>query len=358
MKDRNRANRTLATAGIGLWLLSFACSDSENPPAPPVPDGTRTYAMGFSWFPPRPELSLALEVADLVAEHADAALILVSPPWRALIEGASAEALVRGNELGQADLFRGKGLPIVVSIDPTDGTNRALDAPELRALGRSLTETSIQELYRDYVLAIDRLLHPDVMTIASETNLVRALSPGLYAGVVRAANDAATALRASGSGLNVATTVQVEVAWGRPEGEFIGIAQDRADFPFIHALGLSSYPRLAGFAEPDSIPDDYYLRLVASSPLPLLMIEGGWPSDTASGSSPELQRRYLRRQSVLLDGVRAVGWFQINFTDLDAAHWPPEVGPFTRLGLVDTSLAAKPALADWDQILLRRRTLD
>jgi len=341
-------------------LLLAACSGSSSGETTPPPTATRTYAMGFSWFPPRPDQDLALQVADRAAAHADGALILVSPPWAQLLAGTAADALVRANEQGQAGLFRAKGLPIVVSIDPTDGTDRSKDAPALVTAGRSLAEPQVQRLYRDYVAAIDNLLHPEVLSIASETNLVRALArPELYAGLVQAANDAAADLRASGGGRNLIVTVQVDAAWGPgPPGSYVGIAQDRRDFAFIGALGLSSYPHLAGYADPESIPDDYYRRLVADAPLPLLVIEGGWPSDAASGSSPELQRRYLRRQAMLLDGVRAVGWFQISFTDLDVAAWPFDVAAFSRLGLVDTALEAKPALADWDEILHRRRQLN
>jgi hypothetical protein len=153
------------------------------------------------------------------------------------------------------------------------------------------------------------------------------------------------------------TTVQVEVAWGLPGGTFAGIAQDRADFAFAQALGLSSYPYLAGIDDPADLPDDYYARLAAAAPLPLLLIEGGWPSvDVGSvASDPAEQARYVTRNAELLDRAGAVGWFQITFTDLDVAAYSPGVAPFANLGLVTTALAPKPALATWDAQFARPR---
>jgi hypothetical protein len=96
---------------------------------------------------------------------------------------------------------------------------------------------------------------------------------------------------------------------------------------------------------------------VADAPLPLLFIEGGWPSDAASTpviSTPEMQRRYLKRQALILERAGAVAWFQISFTDLDSAAWGASTGLFARIGLVDEALVPKPALADWDELLRRR----
>jgi hypothetical protein len=155
----------------------------------------------------------------------------------------------------------------------------------------------------------------------------------------------------------VFVTVQVEVAWGRlvAGGAFVGIARDRADFPFTEALGLSSYPYLGGFVEPEELPLDYYTRLLeGGAPLPPMVIEGGWTSASlgAFASSADKQRRYVERHVRILDAARAAGCFQITFTDLDlpALGLPPgSILPlFAANGLVDVNLAPKPALAAWD----------
>ena len=340
----------LAFASIAL----AACGDESSTPA-------RTYAMGFSGFPPRPDLGSILATIEMWAPRADVALVLTEVPWDSLLAGRQPDALIRNNQLGLAQYYRAKGLRVIASVDPTNGLNRASDSAPLVAAGRSLTEPSIQALYRGYVTAMDTLLHPDYLAIASETNLIRAIAPAsLYDAVVLAANGAAADVRAVDPQARLFTTVQVEVAWGRiGTGGYEGISRDRTDFPFIDALGLSSYPYLAGFADPDSVPLDYYDRLDDGAPLPMLVIEGGWSSVTVSpvATTPEMQRRYIERHASILDRAGAIAWFQITFTDLDVEAFglPPgtDLTPFAYLGLVDENLDPKPALAAWDAIFAR-----
>jgi len=153
----------------------------------------------------------------------------------------------------------------------------------------------------------------------------------------------------------------VDVAWGRLGttcgGSFVGVQRDRADFPFIEMLGLSSYPYLAGFTAPEQLPLDYYSRLAGSPALPMMVVEGGWTSGSVTGvtSSPELQARYIRRQMQLADEAKLLGVFQITFTDLDLQAYQPlppgSILPlFAQLGLEDASYRPKPALAIWDSV--------
>jgi hypothetical protein len=54
----------------------------------------------------------------------------------------------------------------------------------------------------------------------------------------------------------------------------------------------------------------------------------------------------------LLASVNAIAWFQLTYTDIELHSLSPSLAagllPFSRLGVVDTLLAAKPALAAWD----------
>jgi hypothetical protein len=259
--------------------------------------------------------------------------------------------------------YRGKGLRLVASIDPTNGLDRSAEAPGLAALGRSLAEPEVRAAYARYAAAFASVIRPEWLGVASETNLVRAAAPpALYQGVVDAAAAAAASARQAAPATRPFVTVQVEVAWGRlggRAGAFAGIARDRADFPFAEAIGLSSYPYLGGFAQPEALPLDYFTRLAEGGPQPLMAIEGGWPSTGlgALASSPDTQRRYVERHAAILDAARAIGWFQITFTDLDAGALglpPGSILPlFAANGLVDVNLAPKPALAAWDAAFRR-----
>jgi hypothetical protein len=154
--------------------------------------------------------------------------------------------------------------------------------------------------------------------------------------------------------------VQVEVAWGGLGGGiYQGIATDLVDFPFVEALGLSSYPYLGGYGDPEDLPLDYYARIATESSLPVLIVEGGWPSTSVGGvtSTPAEQARFIARQAELLDAAGAAAVFQLTYADLHPSIFPPgSILPlFATLGLVDTALAPKPALAVWDSAFARPR---
>ena len=338
-------------------LLVDCGSDGTGPGAPP-----RSFLMGFSAIPPSPDTTLLLQTLALSSQHSDAGLIQLSVPWTVLLSGIPADSEVRAVRLPLVNYYRGTGHSIVVTLDVTDGLNRAAEAPELVALGRSITDTMIQRLYREYVSAVDSILHPTYLSLAAETNLIRAIaSPTIYDAVVTMVNAAAAERTVAGSQTPLMISAQVETAWGALQGGigFVGIAQDRADFPFIDGLGLSSYPYLGGFNQPDSIPLDYYSRLVQGAPLPVVVLEGGWPSIPVGGisSTPALQAAYIGRQARLLDAADAAGYFQITFTDFNLSTFSPADSagliPFAHLGLVDSVLGPKVALATWDSILAR-----
>ncbi len=340
---------------------------AREPPEPDVSSsGSRSYRMGFSVVPPKPDLKIAVQSLDIWTRHADAAIMHLDVPWAMLLSGKSAEDALRKDGVDLEHYYRSKHLQLVVTIDVTNGVGRETESPALVAAHRSITEPAVQRLYRDYVHALVEMLHPDYLGLAAETNLIRAVAPRpVYNAVVRMANDAAADIRRSRSAtaLPLYASVQVETAWGRLGGRnsFAGIDQDLRDFPFVNDIGLSSYPYLGGFTDPDQIPLDYYTRVRGSRSLPVMVVEGGWPSASVRGvfsSSPEMQARYIARQSKLLDEAKAIAVFQLSFTDLDLGIFPkpvPAILPlFATLGLVDTRLRPKPALATWDKIFGRR----
>ena len=333
-------------------VLAVACSD----PGPT----TRSYRMGFSVIPPSQDTAIVIPALLNWAPHADAAIMHVSPPWAALISGIPADSAVAVVEMPLVNYYRSEGFDIVFVVDPTDGLNRAAEAPALIAAGRSVTDTAIQRLYREWVLQIALQVQPEYLGLVAETNLIRAIAPNsLYVALKTMANAVAGMLMASPIKLFV--SVQVETAWGAlgGGGTYVGIAQDLADFPFVEAVGLSSYPYLGGFLAPDSVPDNYYSRIVQGTTLPVLVVEGGWPSVSVGAvtSSPIVQARYIARQAELLDASRAEGWFQLTFYDLDTTGLAVPPGSalplFTHLGLADSAMNAKPALATWDSVLAR-----
>jgi hypothetical protein len=55
---------------LSLALLLAACGSDPSGPGGP----TRSYLMGFSAFPPRPDTALVLPTLTLATQHSDAAL--------------------------------------------------------------------------------------------------------------------------------------------------------------------------------------------------------------------------------------------------------------------------------------------
>jgi hypothetical protein len=343
------------SACLGVLAVSLAlagCGGGGHPTSPLTP---RTFRMGFAISAPRPDFPLILQALDQFTRRSDAAIMSNEAPWDSLLAGTPPDDIVRRQLVPLADYYRGKGLRVWVYLDPANGLNRAGESNPLVAAGRSITEPAIRQLYRDYAVALDTLIHPDVFGCVLETNLIRAAAPApLYAAIRQAANDAATAIRAHDANVQLSASTQVETAWGKFGGTgFQGIDTDFADFPFIQVLGLSSYPYFV-WLSPDSLPPDYYSRLLAGHPVPVGVVEGGWTSESFSTvvSSPQVQQRYMDRQAELLASVSAISWFQLTYSDIELHSLPPSTAagllPFSRLGVVDTLLAAKPALAAWD----------
>jgi hypothetical protein len=356
-----RTHVLVRCAAIALALGAIACaSDSSSGPG----DRTRSYYMGFSDFPPAPDTMLLRRTIEMWNTRSDAAIMHIDPPWDGLLAGASSDSLVRLEVLPLVQAYRSLGKTVVIETDVTNGIDRTAEAPGLVALGRSLTEDTVQKLYENYVVSVAAIAQPSYLGLASETNLVRAAGPsGVYAAIVRMTNAAAPRIRAvSSSALYV--SVQVDLAWGRLIGgnTYVGVAQDRADFPFIDVLGLSSYPYLGGFTDPAQVPDDYFSRLASDPAIPVLISEGGWSSANVGAvhSSPALQAQWIARAATFADNAHAVAWFQLDFADINLAAFgldpnDPQVAPFAFIGLVDTTLVPKPALATWDSIFVRRR---
>ena len=164
---------------------------SREPPAPDVSSsGTRSYRMGFSVIPPKPDLKIALQSLDIWTKRSDAAIMHLDVPWALLLAGTSPEDALRKDGVDLERYYRSKHLQLVVTIDVTNGLGRESEAPALVAAHRSITEPAVQRLYRDYVRALVQMLRPDYLGLAAETNLVRAIAPRpIYNAVVRMTNE-------------------------------------------------------------------------------------------------------------------------------------------------------------------------
>jgi hypothetical protein len=361
LPDLQRRRLLAAAALLPLGCALSACGGGSSGSSPPA--STRTWKMGFYPNPPTTSSDAVVQLIDQMSSHAELVHIHEELPWTDLLAGTSAQDLANA-KLPLANAVRAQGMRLGFMADLTNGLDRSQEPPQLVALGRSITEPQVQQVYRAYVVAIAQVLQPDYVGLNAETNLVRLqATPGVYAASVQAANAAAADLVAADITVPLMISVQVEVAWGKasPDGAYQGIATDLADFPFLQMLGLSSYPYFST-AQPEDLPADYYSRLLNGQSLPAMVAEGGWSSATSSSinSSPDLQRRYLGVQATLLDSIAATAVVQTLFADLDLASLPASLAdslvPFADIGLTNSDYSAKPALGAWDALFLRSRT--
>src|SRR3989475_9456956 len=205
------AMRVARALALALLTAVLGCGDGAGPQLSPRP-----FLMGFAPMPPRLDPAIVVPSINYWLPRADAAIMHVSPPWAALIRGVSPAAAVDTAQLPLANYFRANRLALVFTVDATDGLNRAAEAPELVALGRSVTDTAIQRLYRDWVFAVADKLRPDYLGLIAETNLIRAAAPdSVYRALVVMANAVAAEVRAAGLPSRLYVSVQVETAWGR-----------------------------------------------------------------------------------------------------------------------------------------------
>jgi hypothetical protein len=285
-----------------------------------------------------------------------------SPPYKALLTNVTdATTYVNTVDLPLANFYRQHGLPITITVDVTDGLNRSAEAPELVALGRSITEPAVQQAYRNYVKALVSIIRPEYLGLAAETNLIRDQAPGaVYNALVQMTNAAAADVRAIGGVQpKLYASIQADEAWGPPPGAYRGAERDFQDFSFVQVLAISSYPYFF-YSAPDQVPLDYYVRVANGRSLPIMVVEGGWTSAAAGAiqSSPEKEAKYLRRQERMLDSAKAIAVFQLTYTDLDISAYQPlpanSILPlFASLGHVDVNLAPKKSLATYDSIFAR-----
>jgi hypothetical protein len=352
-----------ASAALCSVLAVVACKQSTQTSEPPPSNLTpRTFRMGFGANPPKLTTESVVQTITAWSTRADAAIMHNSVPYKVLLGGTvDATTYVDSVDLPLANFYRGKRLPITITVDVTDGLNRSAEAPELVALHRSITEPAVQQLYRDYVKALTSIVRPEYLGLAAETNLIRDQAPAtVYGALVQMTNAAASDVRAIGGNQPLLyASIQADEAWGPPPATYRGAEKDFQDFPFMQVLAISSYPYFF-FADPDQVPLDYYTRVANGRSLPIMVVEGGWTSAAVGTvqSTPAKQAKYLRRQELMLDSAKAIAVFQLTYTDLDlSAYQPLPAGSilplFASLGHVDVNFSPKPSLATYDSIFAR-----
>ncbi|MFQ5664704.1 MAG: hypothetical protein ACE5HL_12845 [Terriglobia bacterium] len=331
------------------------------PPSPPPPP--RSFAMGWAPTPSVPTPQSVIDTAQAMAPVSEFAILQQPVPWARLFAGESMSSLL-DEQAELVDFLRSLGLGIVWLVDPLDGLDRTREPPELVAAGRTLLELQIRSLHEQWVLEIVRRFQPAYLGLASEINSLGARgSPQLYAEIVDLVNTLTPQIHLINPQSRVFVSFQVDEAW---QASFQSLPVDHfsliGDFS-VDALGLSSYP-VFFFDTPADIPDDYFSRFAQATPLPLILVEGGWSSRGGlsfrpSETSPQDQAAFFSRYEQLLDGVQADLWVMLFFADIDVGAFglPAEreavLSNFAFMGIVDQTLTPKLSFEVWERIFSR-----
>ena len=320
---------------------------------------TRTYELGYSFVPPRITFDEVFRTIDEIARIGEYCIIQREVPWTLVLGGVPMANIIRDEWDALVRTIRGKGMKLVVLIDPLDGLDRRREPPELVAAGRTILDGEIRAMHEEWVRLVAAAVKPEYFGLASEINTLAGHGDPVRYGVLRSMiNRLAPEVRRLSPQSQVFVSFQADDAWfpeigdGRPIDHYALVKEFDID-----AVGLSSYPYFYHKSSA-AIPEDYYRRFTfAAGGLPLIQVEGGWPSvpGPAGNGSPESQVAYFRKLFDLLDGVEARLCVLLTYTDLDLASptWnvPTDrlatLDLFAHSGIVDAQFRPKPAYATW-----------
>src|SRR5438552_9582359 len=89
-----------------LSVAAIACAPAAREPDVPT-QATRSYFMGFSIIPPKPDLNVAIKSAEIWTKRADAAIMHLDVPWTLLLAGTSPEDVLRKDGIDLEHHYRG-----------------------------------------------------------------------------------------------------------------------------------------------------------------------------------------------------------------------------------------------------------
>lgn len=361
----------LAACTIAIGLL--ACSGNTAPSPSPAAessifDSGRT-AYGFFPSPPRASLESVLDTFHDIGEHADVVLVQQNIAWLDFVESPDADSQRVTDIVNQQTLARQNGLEVIFVVDPLNGLNRREFAglpPELA--GADFATPEVRQAYRHFTLRVLREITPRYLGLASEINTYADAFPEDFPNFLSLYRETYAAVKAESPQTRVFVTFQ----WEDLNNLFPTGAEGRQPYqtnwdqveafePELDLWAISSYP-FAAFSSGSAIPADYYTPLLARTPRPLAVAEGGYTSRPAGpfAGAPQDQVDYLEAIHDQI-GSRSTFWIYLLLTDFDMESYAEAMraqgaseadietlGIFGSVGLREFDGTPKPALEVWD----------
>lgn len=368
---------------LSLLLVAAGCNKEPeasqpeecNPtPAPVrVTDTARSFAMGFTRWPPAATVEGLDRMNRFLAAHGDLTALHFDGgvPWPEAFQNASLPAAVM-NEWKAAREALPPTHTLLVSITPLNmernglalywgsAQNQPLPPPWN---GYQLNDPTVKTAYLNYARQVIEYFHPAYLAIGIEVNVAQAHAPQVWAAYKELHQYVYTALKREYPHLPIFATFTNTHLNGLDGGDKIQQADDvRALLPYLDLLGLSAYPY--GWAYPDGkldpIPEDFF-ETALSFGKPVGVTESGAPSRsfTALGRTYEFSEDYqarwigfLLRQANLHRFRFVVNWAAIDFDELLQTIPSPELQEFARFwawtGLERSDGCPKRALSVWE----------
>jgi hypothetical protein len=334
-------------AAVALFLLFVAgCHGPESGPVAPadsIPMPARGFYMGVL---PMPAEGQSLDSAYALA----AAYSEFVPVW-----GRPTPFYDLAEDLGGAwgrtyveQLIRDKGMFPLVQMSFMD-TGMTLKAPP-ELPGATLSDSAWRAAYKQAALDVVRTCRPRYLSIGNEVNRwyekYDTTGTNGFQHYVSLFCEMYDTLKALSPGIVVFCSFAREIVSENREADLSVLSlfpQEKLDL-----LVFTSYPHaVQGRDRPESIPDDYYSRVLTIVPGKLVgFSEVGWPSLDAFGGEQsqadfivELGGRLTAGQGT---GLHLLGW-----------PWLCDLDSTDRIGLFRRDGSAKPAWEQWKLLSAR-----
>lgn len=352
-----RISRVCSLAAIAVALITTtACGGSgSGRTAPPVPEGpARSFLMGFSSLPRELSADSYADTIDFAGDNGDLVLIQRTVPWSNFFPGATISDETANNTASERDAIADNDLSLFFAIDPTDGASgrdRLIDLP-VSHTGKRFDDPDVRTAFVSYAEYVAINYKPAYLALGVEMNLYYEKNRDDFENFKTLYSAAYDVVKAASPQTQVTVTLQYEdlqALLPREDTHFADWQLVRAFEPKMDVTAISTYPSFA-FADPASIPANYYSQLRAFTDHPIVIAEMGFSSAPGqqglnSGSEPA-QAAFVER--VLDDAealpIEAVVWFAI---------WDPTYArdtafsAFQSIGLRRADDTGKPAWNAW-----------
>lgn len=356
-----RGNRT-------VWIADWAFSA-----APPV--ASRSFAMGFTRWPPdftaeavESMYAFIAQHGDLIAHHFDGGI-----PWPEALEGRPfSSKLMEDWTVGKSRTPRGHRVYVAITPLATDREHLAAywgDSDNMPLPGEwgtyALNHPNVKIAFVNYAQRVIEQFSPDYLAIGIEVNELLSKNRAAWDQYKQLHRHVYTQLKRRYPKLPIFATVSLSAL---SDGNAEQREQIRELMPYNDLMALSAYPY--GWAYPGGalkpVPESFF-DVARTFGKPIAIAETGEPSHdfSAHGQSYHFteadQAQYvdlLLRKANEYKMVFVVNWAPIDFDRLQAKLPEPakEFASFwVYTGLQRSDGTPKSALRSWDRILERPR---